>query len=259
MPSPCSTTKERPSPFMDEMARALLREADPKTQTRRKGGLDAVNECPSMWELVGMRDNEKGQFGAHFVGKYNRAAGHFIKPPLGQPGDRLWVRETWRPDAKHWVNECGGEEEYFDVVYKAGGDSVKDIVPPDDYTCPDHRGWCPSMFMPRWASRILLEITDVWCQRVQEISEEDARAEGVERYSHTGDGRFYDNAYRAGFQILWNSINAKPKPLYAAKKIVAYRSFPWDDVQETRTHRGKPHHIHGNPHVFAYSFRRLEP
>ena len=239
------TTKDRPTPFMDEMVRALLREVDPKTQTRRVVKLpDAPNHL-GVWEPTTIGGagvtNPDGSPAVERAAIWHTRTGQTITAPLGGPGDRLWVKETHNTD---WCDH---------TIYRADGGSARDAgyesVPK----------WKPPMFMFRKHSRILLEITDVWCQRVQEISEEDARAEGVERYSHTGDGRFYDNAYRAGFQILWNSINAKPKPLYSAKKIVAYRSFPWDDVQETRTHRGKPWYVHGNPHVFAYSFKRLEP
>ncbi|MCE9982484.1 morphogenetic protein [Leclercia adecarboxylata] len=77
--------------------------------------------------------------------------------PYGQPGDRIWVRETF--------GDCGER-----LVYRADID--------DGAKCKVER-WTPSIHMPRWASRILLEITDVRVERLNSISEEDARAEGV--------------------------------------------------------------------------------
>lgn len=75
--------------------------------------------------------------------------------PFGQVGDHLWVRETWQH------NPFGG------IVYKAGSGIVN---------C-DGRGWKPSIHMPRWASRLTLEITAVKIEQVQDISEDDAMAE----------------------------------------------------------------------------------
>jgi len=82
--------------------------------------------------------------------------------PFGQVGDRLWVRETW---TDLWMSNI----DLGDVIYKA--------TPPNpDFTV---ERWKPSRFMPRWASRILLEITEVRVERLQDITEEDARAEGL--------------------------------------------------------------------------------
>lgn len=99
--------------------------------------------------------------------------------------------------------------------------------------------------MPRWASRITLEVTDVRVERVQDITEDDARAEGVdlngiglsEQYTHTAVSRF---------EALWNSINAE-------------RGYPWFDVDlpdNLKTGEGRV--MHGNPWVWVVEFRRLE-
>ena len=90
--------------------------------------------------------------------------------PYGVPGDRLWVRETY---ARH--------PQFAEVAYRADGEEFEDG---DGFTwCPK---WTPSIHMPRALSRITLEITDSRVERVQDISEEEARAEGIEAL----DGRF---------------------------------------------------------------------
>jgi hypothetical protein len=114
--------------------------------------------------------------------------------PYGQPGDKLWVREAFAD-----VNTSSGpgigyradggfyQPEYDGPDY-GGGPSYDYDKYPGRYTmwfddlmagAPDHK-WRPSIHMPRWASRLTLEVTDVRVQRLQDISEEDARAEGVE-------------------------------------------------------------------------------
>jgi hypothetical protein len=145
--------------------------------------------------------------------------------PYGVPGDRLWVRESWTAygDSKGTMvpksmlpsRNCDGG-----IVYRA------------DY--PEAEGpWRPSIHLPRWASRITLEITDIRVQRVQEISEEDAKAEGAEAFPF-GNQRLTtgevgaDMPFRSGFAVLWDEIYTD-------------RGFPWKS----------------NPWVWAISFKRI--
>ena len=177
-----------------------------KTQTRR-----VVKPAPS---LKGYRNPQ--DFKLHPSGALMGAS----KCPFGPRGDRLWVRETWTLcNCKEGC--CPPEDK---VAYKA--DYLKDCHP---YGMDK---WHPSIHMPRWASRLLLEITDVRVERLQEISEEDAKAEGVSDIipcpacngnddklmndgccvcEHSGRiriggelGSLY--GYRDGFMGLWNSI-----------------------------------------------------
>lgn len=118
--------------------------------------------------------------------------------PYGRPGDRLWVRES------HWwfKDECDHETGYYppaltadDVEYRADGESKR-------------HGWRPSIHMPRWASRILLDIKAVRVERLQDINEMDAAAEGVATWA---PGALSPDSLNADpsdqFRWLWTSIN----------------------------------------------------
>jgi hypothetical protein len=124
----------------------------------------------------------------------------------GVPGDLLWVRETWATTEQAGVHPSDAQ-----IVYRA--------TDPDWDTMEGWR-WRPSIFMPRWASRLKLRITSVRVERVQEITEEDARAEGAPR-SHQGDRPHFsrhpvpNDTHRLGFVHIWDSINAG-------------RGFGWD-------------------------------
>lgn len=138
---------------------------------------------------------------------------HTTKNRCGQPGDRLWVREAWRTYAsldgvapRTIVRGAG-------IQYEAGGTSIGG--------CPHLEGmgkYRPSMFMPRWASRLTLEITSVRMERLQDISEIDAKAEGADCLITANctpeEGSLFDlplmddvTPYRNGYALLWDSIN----------------------------------------------------
>jgi len=127
-----------------------------------------------------------------------RAKWHFIEShgdlsicPYGHPGDRLWVRE-----AHHVLRAGNVDGSGREIVYRA-----------DDPDFP--YGWTPSIHMPRWASRIDLEVTGVRAERLQEISDEDARAEGIVN-KHGGwnaSETVYGVNYTGPFSHLWESIN----------------------------------------------------
>lgn len=128
-----------------------------------------------------------------------------IQCPYGVPGDLLWVRETWASD----VDGCPAGLSYRADHLDPRGDGPANPM-----------RWRPSIFMPRWASRLTLRIMSVSVERVQEITEEDARAEGAPR-SHQGDRPHFsrhpmpNDTHRLGFVHIWDSINAG-------------RGFGWD-------------------------------
>lgn len=224
---------ERPILFSGEMVRAIL--AGRKTQTRRvvKPQPAEVHHCQDRDSYPFEMTYEEQDGKTVAVVKYTMGEieAHFC--PYGQPGDRLWVRE------KHSKLLSAGAEQYTVFPEDVGGGqkwSNGDFYPaPAKGYFPgafDHIKWRPSIFMPRWASRITLEITGVRVERVQDISEEDAKAEGCEIYcAYFGkcySGRCASHHYRKGYRVLWDSINAK-------------RGFPWSK----------------NPWVWLIEFKKL--
>lgn len=174
-----ATPKERPILFSGEMVRAIL--DGRKTMTRR------VHKLPSGFVWA---DESKGEVEP----KKNAGIGESYSidqfhSPYGNVGDRLWVRETWvQPECER--GQCP-------VYYRADARAVSILG--------EGQKWRPSIFMPRWASRILLEITAVHIERLMDISEADAKAEGVRPlYFGNNPQEFFTDS----FQQLWDSINA---------------------------------------------------
>lgn len=174
--------KERPILFSAPMVRPVL--AGTKTQTRRVAKLTANGHVK---ERGGHRRWHPSDPDAS------------LACPYGQPGDRLWVRETWYCD--HYLVQSGPylKPEDLDMdammVYRASsGDRPCEAEQPI---------WRPAIHMPRWASRITLEVTGVRIERLHDISEADAIAEGVKNSLHLPGGRFA----RENFAHLWWTIN----------------------------------------------------
>lgn len=123
-------------------------------------------------------------------------------PPYGIAGDRLWVRETWRARTT----------KLEELVQYRSDLSLREIpdsadLPPDFFSNNMDYGdnWRPSIHMPRWASRMTLEIIKVRVERLQDISERDASAEGIQM-SCSGHSRLHSKRpYSLGFKKRWNS------------------------------------------------------
>jgi hypothetical protein len=171
------------------MVRAIL--DGQKTQTRR-----VVKYIPDLGEPENWCcDNIDDEFFIRLAGDYRRYC------PYGIPGDRLWVRETWTPHEK--------PSGHVGILYRADGSFVgikntKEAV--DDWLkvwdgAREHK-WRPSIHMPRWASRITLEVKGVRAERLQDITEADSQDEGI-------IPSIVVQKYRSGFQTLWDSINKK--------------------------------------------------
>ncbi|MCB5199051.1 hypothetical protein LGQ03_07345 [Loktanella sp. TSTF-M6] len=208
---------DRPIPFSPDMMRAVLREiaalGTGKTQTRRIPKLRGYpgffqfgrSDTPGYDWTFRRRDHVWEDF-RH----------HELLPRLQYAiGDRLWVREAWKADVE-WDDTPPRELDDADsVLYLADGFYAPGMWG-DPFTAGKYR---PPMFMPRWASRVTLIVTDVKVERVQEISVDDAIAEGRPAREEFLSGRRW-------FRTLWDSLNAK-------------RGFGWD----------------ANPWVIAVTFR----
>ena len=256
--------KEYPVLFNGEMVRAVLEGR--KTQTRRpvkpqpRGGHYASMANDGIWAVL-TEVGWGGEFACNEIGRC----------PYGIPGDHLWVRETFiledtdevptdgRP---HREMEEPGEFGQLLVPHYRATEPEPHIVPLDLSDGYDDRTrWYPSIFMPRWASRILLENTDVRVQQVQDITDDDAWEESAWWWMHddaAGPPFYVRKGYNVEcFSELWDSLYAKPKPAYRDKQIVYYVSHPWEAGTETREHRGLPWYVYGNPWVFVIDFRRI--
>ncbi|MBK7337807.1 MAG: hypothetical protein IPJ00_17345 [Saprospirales bacterium] len=162
--------KERPILFSGPMVRAILEGR--KTMTRR---------------VV------KPQFRNSTEERFFREEQPTYLCPFGIPSQKLWVRETWLDD--------GETKDSPQWIYRADN---------ENYPRNEGQNWKSSIFMPRAASRILLEVVSVRVERLQDITEEDAMAEGAELYdNHDGTFGGYGApmTYRESFHLLWQSIN----------------------------------------------------
>lgn len=194
--------------------------ADLKRQTRRLRGLERVNKDPGASWLVSCRDG-LAVFGCRIPA--DDPCPIELKCPYGKAGDRLWVRETWAPcEAPIRAGQfqyaadgaVGRQVDLGDgLVWRRSGHTVT-ITPggPDGVWIGPPSRWRPSIHMPRRASRLTLDIAQVRVERLQDISEEDARREGVEPAStgqrvYPGTGAALTQSYRAGFEKVWREIN----------------------------------------------------
>jgi hypothetical protein len=209
---PATAVRERPILFSAPMIRALL--TNQKAQTRRV----VQPQPPQQVESVKVVEYSSDQ---NRIGRWSTQSHPewIVTCPYGRPGDRLWVRETWRLNSEDYSPRTSIQGAFArdNVHYRADEDWNVDA------------GWRPSIFMPRWASRLTLEISDIRVQRLDDISEDDAAAEGVEPEVDEAweDDPDCPPSHRVGFRELWDRLNGP-------------RGFGWDI----------------NPWVWAITFRK---
>ena len=199
--------KESPILFSAPMVRALL--AGTKTQTRRIFKPDRMTwDANGRYTTYAMRGGELSTTGS---GPFKPSSWlHYC--PYGQPGDRLWVRETFGHFERN-ENFAPGCE----VFYRADGESLA-LEP-----------WRPSIHMPRWASRITLEVTGVRVERLQDISADDARAEGCQDKPVDGaEQASIDLLAKLWYHDLWEQING----------LDSWAANPWVWVVEFKRVKG---------------------
>lgn len=179
-----------------------------------------------------------------------------ISCPYGVPGDVLWPRETVTLERYGGLWGMGDSAE-VKVTFHAD-DTVQYFMLHGDDKKNFKPGKKPSIFMPRYASRLPLRITDVRPERLQSVSIDDIIAEGCPEMLCDEDA---SELYQ-WYADLWDSLNAKPKPVYRkenGRKVVDhYESFPWEDVRETKTYHGKPWYVCGNPWVWVIQYKAME-
>lgn len=216
------TFTERPILYQTEMVKAVMDGS--KTKTRRTKGLETRNENPELWTTEGCRTTNMYHF-RDFPAKKNptklvefrktetdqqeERREYWSACPYGNPGDLLWVRETHRI--------AGGPTTHFYQYFADRSDWIRS---------PLNR-WKPSIHMPKDAARLWLMIEDVRVERVQDISEEDAIAEGVIKGEgfNKGTSLYYDyeaeiynlQYAKSSFKYLWYVINGRE----------SWKSNPW--------------------------------
>jgi hypothetical protein len=199
--------KARPILMSGPMVRALLEGR--KTQTRRivkpQPAIDGGWEGPPEWALFWM-ENADGLSPEELA----RLC------PYGQPGDLLWVREAIVQSYPSTMGQSGEYTSHWGM----GAKYTADGAAPGCDSVGNHFRSRPSIHMPRWASRLTLELTEVRVERLQHISEADAIAEGIEpvftgsgercgwmNYEHKGDGVGYCMNPVDSYASLWRHIN----------------------------------------------------
>lgn len=200
----------KPILFSTPMVKAIL--DGRKTQTRR---VIKIDDAPENWKI--------SIAGTSIV----RTEPYDVKLPRYAAGDILWVRETW---AQTWTPDSND----IGFVYKADGKPAAFPYWGNVKQCKDEV-WIPSIFMPKEAARIFLRVKNVRVERVQEITENDAKNEGVKDPYDYQEPSYYDQPHVRGMEInksafagLWDSLKAK-------------RGYGWE----------------ANPWVWVYGFEEI--
>lgn len=235
--------RERPILLNAEMVRAVL--DGRKTQTRRMltpRHLKMIDAAASIGECYPLESGHKHENSQSY---YRECC------PFGAVGDRLWVRETWQgplvgyDDAYSMFKDPTPFQKVENCVYRADGGPCPEFTDADDEL---KQGWRPSIHMPRWASRITLEITGVRVERLNNISEADAIDEGLAEISK--DGRIYKYGVpdREGYPGTddygwpWHEWERYPISAYCKLWKSIYGEESWQ----------------ANPWVWVSEFKRVE-
>lgn len=197
--------------------------AEIKTETRRLRGLKKINENPDRYSLIEMVYFDQSQ--QYYAAFLDDETGEdvTIKSPFGFRGDRLWIRENWFVDKKY--NKIKPTDLPIRTEQTTHGDQsfrVRCFYAADfiGKELPGNAGkFRPSIHLPRWYSRVTLEILDLYVERLHDITEESAVAEGVSKAWQDANGIFWHEHektakvvgghgdYKTGFQAVWTKLN----------------------------------------------------
>jgi len=203
--------KEHPILFTSAMVRAIL--DGRKTQTRRIGKFQKDDATELGVEYIGHATKGLEAVATYRAFPDEGSARWGLCPcPYGVPGDRLWAKETHYWDRFEKLPTTKPDDFPMDFYYRADGECCEQI-PECQCGSEGKTKWRPSIFMPRWASRITLEITNVRVERLQDISESEAMAEGVIVKPSAGIASNFcggnPGAAQFEYYALWESINGK--------------------------------------------------
>ena len=227
----------KPIIYKTEMVRAIL--AGNKTQTRRP-----IKDK----DIIYSWDCEKDGTPIAFIEQETGDIYPPTYPAPYQPGDILWVRETWR--------KTGVQIEPYQ--YKATEERLILMGESGDILCGRYR-YRPSIHMPREVARLFLRVKKVWVERAQDITDEGAKSEGAnfKNGKNVGYEEKMNRSARDRSAEIWASCYAAPRPVKHKGVVTRYESFPWEDVQESREHKGLPWYVMGNPWVWVTEFEQV--
>jgi len=243
-------------PNMELQTRRVIKLANKIAPTYERSWVH-FNKRYNWWELKGRSE-------------FSNLIEAFVLKPRYQVGETVYIKEAWYYDM--FPQEISdGVRDKNAVYYRLDGEVS------EQFECwTEFEGWRSPLFMPEWAARYFIVITDVRAERLQEITEEDAIAEGIKvmrgthqatrhnpitnRLELVGNPESYTARYH--YEAIWNSINAKWKRVYNPKlKIYEFWQFPWCEadarlIPKTTQHPERYHCV-PNPWVFAYTFEYL--
>ena len=258
---------ERPIIFSGEMVRAIL--DGRKTKTRRP-----ITHVKKILGGAVTEFQESDTPGYDFIMRDKRKCWNDLRKedllrrcPFGQVGDRLWVRETFclehqverddlppfddgRPIRWEFAgmeSDPEGADMWVQPHYRAT-DPTPELAYEDSDGEPTVR-WKPSIHMPRWASRITLEITEIRVERVQEITEKEAKAEGARKFTNLPPD---PSLYPYGNEPRWSMEEPK-----SVRECLGSARYAFANLWE-RLYAKKGLGWYANPWVWVLTFRRVE-
>lgn len=226
--------KEIPVLFNTEMVAAL--QANRKTETRRTRGLELINDCADKWEIIQVGINRKKEKLSVLFKHKHCDVTHNILCPYGLAGNKIWIRETVAnrmsfEDSKHILYKDGS------VMYENGEYAHEKFSP--EIILNHLKKWTPSIHMHKKYARIWLEIEDIKIERLQDITLDGARAEGI-YYEWDGNCHWYSNYLDKN-----NSV-----PSMFKNPIESFKSL-WGKVNGIREWKR-------NPYVWVIKFKRIK-